>query len=98
MDELIGSVTGTATFERVEVESSDAEGAAFEVTGYYDEEPTVYRTPRLQVGGLEVTGAIEGTLTVEPEDEGGWVWTVAEEDVLSLDSEKPEEDEDGDDQ
>lgn len=90
MDDVMGSVTGTATYEKVVVESAE-QGELFEVTGYYHDSTTMYRTPRLQIGGLDADGRIEGELLMEPSEEDGTVWVVAGEKVLLLHSEKPDD-------
>lgn len=58
-------------------------------SGYSHSDTTIYRTPRLRIGGLYVDGVIDGERLVESNDDDGSVWTVAAECVLSLHSERP---------
>jgi len=82
MDDVIGDITGTGTYEMVRIEDADG-GELFEVTGYYEDSATTYRTPRLMIAGLTLEGHIDGQLTME-NDAGRFVWVHAEGDRLTI--------------
>jgi hypothetical protein len=89
-DEIIGSITGTATFDWVEVAPKETEGGMkANVIGYYDGSTTAYRCDldRVRIGGLKLR-SLHDVLQLEPEDRP--VWVEATDDLLLIQDEKPE--------
>lgn len=90
MDEdITASISGTATFERVEVHPTDDEDHAYRVDGFYDDSVTSYGVPEegtLHIGGLPVSSA-HGPIVFE----GRPLWVEATENgTLHITAEKPD--------
>jgi hypothetical protein len=87
-DDIIASITGTATFERVEVHPTDDDDHPFRIDGFYEDSVTSYGVPDdgdLQIGGLSVT-SLHGPLVFEADV----VWVEATDDgTLSITKDKP---------
>lgn len=85
------TITGTATYDRVEVRPRpDTDVNEVEVVGYYKGETTTYRSPLVFVDGLEVATEGQGEILLSP-DERDWVWVVATKERLTISSAKPQE-------
>jgi hypothetical protein len=87
-DDIIGSITGTATFEWVEV--SPVEGSdTVRVIGYYHGDTTTYQCDRerVNISGLALR-QIHDSFQLEPEGDGP-VWVEATEERLNVSSDKP---------
>lgn len=89
-DNVIGSIKGTATYEKVKI-GSERDGY-YHVEGIYGESKTIYQVPNgfLYIGGLEADPHTNSVLTLEPEDDDGWVWVEATEDDLRITKEEPD--------
>lgn len=87
-DEVIGSITGTATFDYIVVTEKDY--GRVEVIGVYDEDTTHYTCAeeRVRLGGFPIR-QMEGYFEIEPADEDGWVWVEATDELLKISPEKP---------
>lgn len=90
-DDVIGSIEGTATFETVDIHT-DPEGH-YRVQGSYHGDKTTYQVPKdcLYIGGFSANLFSEGSLTLQPTDDEGWVWVEATEDALYITEEEREE-------
>jgi hypothetical protein len=88
-EDIIASISGTATFERVEVHPTDDDDHAYRVDGFYDDSVTSYGVPEageLHIGGLSVSSA-HGPIVFE----GSPVWVKATETgTLHITAEKHE--------
>lgn len=88
-NDIIGTVTGTATFERVRIEPGQN---LIKVYGQYNGDPhaTIYEFERgrLRIGGLAITPG-EDPIYVDPEDDDGWVWVEATEGTLDITKGEP---------
>lgn len=86
-DDAIGTITGTATFEAVDVMAQD--GEKVRVRGQYDQSETVYETDRdrLHIAGAKAS-LTDGTLSLHAK-EGEWLWVEATEDELRITKEQP---------
>lgn len=92
MDDTLGSITGTATFEKVLLERSPS-GDTYEMTGYYHDSTTVYRSPTVTVGGLSVDGYVDGELVFENQgDDDPMVFVIAGADGLHIQANAPDTD------
>lgn len=91
-DDIIGSVTGTATFEVVKIRPSVDDDDRIEVAGRYLDSHTTYSAPDDEVflGGLQLT-ELAGKLCVEHPDDDGWVWVEATETELRITKENPDQ-------
>lgn len=89
MNDVIGTIEGTATFDKVEVEPRDDD--SLEVTGHYGESVTVYEVRRghLFIEGFQTD--VSGDVTLLPDDDSGWVWVEATEEDLHITSEERDE-------
>lgn len=87
-DDPIGTITGTATFDAVDVIPQD--GEKVRVRGQYGQSETVYETDhdRLYIAGAQAALS-EGTLSLHA-GEGSWLWVKATDDELRITKEKPE--------
>lgn len=91
MDNTIGSITGTATYESVEIEPQP--DGTTHVTGYYMGDATTHNVPAgcLFIGGLPVEFDGENSVAINPDADDEWVWVTATEDHLLITKEEPEE-------
>lgn len=82
----IGTITGTATFDAVDVESHD--DSTYWVAGRYQDSTTTYEVPHdaLYIAGSQafLNG---GTLSLHADD-GECIWVEATEDELRITKEK----------
>lgn len=91
-DNVIGSIEGRATFDRVVIRPS-SDGDRIYVAGHYMNDTTTYSAPEysVKVGGV-VLGQLDGEFELLPSDEiDGWVWVEATKDELLITAEKPQE-------
>ena len=89
-DKSIGTITGTATFEMVEIlkqESGKVRGV-----GAYMEDSTTYETDksRVRIGGMKLN-YLEHSMALEPTEDKKFIWVEATEDELRITFEKPED-------
>lgn len=91
MDSPIATITGTATFNSVEIKPQS--DATTNVTGYYHGDTTTYNVPPgcLFIGGLPVEFDGENSVAINPEADDEWVWVTATEDHLLISDEEPED-------
>lgn len=84
--DIIGSITGTATFDHVHI---NREPNRYVVTGYYQQSETPYGVPhgKLRIDGLSI--AVNDTATIDSDD-GEYVWVKATDDILNITAEKPD--------
>jgi hypothetical protein len=87
-DDIIGSITGTATFDYIVVSEKDY--GRVEVIGVYGEDTTHYTCAeeRIRIGGFPIR-QMEGYFELKPVDDDDWVWVEATEDKLIISTEKP---------
>lgn len=78
-----GSVEGTATYDRVDVQTRPDE-ELFELTCHYDDTSSVYKAPNVEIGGMRLSNTVESAFTLTPSSEDSCVWIIAEGEVLSL--------------
>lgn len=79
------TIEGTATFERVDIESQPEEDRV-EVYGHYEDSVTGYSATQVVIEGLTVLPEGSGSITIEkPESaDDRWVWVIAEEEILRI--------------
>jgi hypothetical protein len=95
MSDIIGSVTGVATFHEIEITNSENKDR-YEVTGHYHDSVTIYGAPeeRLQIEHMEVGIDSGVTVTLTPVDDS-FIWVEAtEDDYLIITREDPTSDND----
>lgn len=89
-DDVIGSIEGTATFQKVKVRQYD--GDRIEVAGKYHGDETTYSAPpdSVFIGGMNVS-QLSDKLVLEPRDDD-YLWVEATEDELRITKDKPNDD------
>ena len=95
MSDIIGSVTGVATFHKVEI-VNNTEKDRYEITGHYHDSVTTYGAPtgRLQIEHMDVELNSGAELTLDPTDDS-FIWVEAtEDDYLIITREDPTNDND----
>ncbi len=82
-------VTGTATYEKVEIHPKPDEDR-IEIYGHYDGSVTGYSGHNIFINNLRVEPEGEGhtVLTTDDEDDK-WIWVHAKETELVISKEKP---------
>jgi len=84
-DDVIGSVTGTATFKHVSIYRE--ENGLVRVTGTYsDNSATTYEAPpgSVSVEGIEITVGDTEAVTLTPKNEESWIIIEATETELLI--------------
>ena len=95
MSDIIGSVTGVATFHEIEITNNENKDR-YEITGHYHDSVTIYGAPkeRLQIEHMEVELDPVATMTLTPVDDS-FIWVEAtEDDYLIITREDPTSDND----
>lgn len=85
-DDIIGSITGTATYERVAITPGDNR---VEVIGIYLGDKTTYAAPhgKVYIGGMELD-LIHDEFWLTPED-GDFLWVESTGEELYITEDKP---------
>ncbi|ERG96206.1 hypothetical protein [Haloquadratum walsbyi] len=87
MSDILGAITGTATYEKVEIE---VQNSRYKITGEHQGSEVVYKVPHgcLQIEDMHVELAEESIITLTAPAET-FIWIDRIEDTLNITRENP---------